>query len=162
VDRHLSQIRAFAAYHAPSAESVDMITRATFAFALENIHAFPVGTDLRGWLRAIALKLVGLDFQRARADAVSRFDQKRLDLSERGQANPYGPAEVDFLEASWNGLPDLLQKAGKLRYWEHKPTEGIAESLGRSTTSIRLALLRLRQELRRRIKVKVGEAGHVK
>ena len=160
VDRHLSHIRIFAAYHAPSSESVDAITRATFAFALENIHLFKEGTDLRGWLRAIALKLVGVEFQRAHADAVSRFEKKRLALSQRKEVNPYAPSKVEFVEASLIGLPDLLEKACKLRYWEHKSSDRIAVVLGRSATSVRLALFRLRQELRRRVRGEMKEAAH--
>ena len=162
VDRHLSAIRAFTAYHAPTSESVDEITKATFAFALDNFHFFKAGTDLRGWLRAIAVKLIAMEFDRARANAGSRFELKRLDRSERRKVDPYSPTKEEFLGASLKGLPELLQKVAKLHYQEHKSAEEISAALGRNVAAVRLALFRLRQELRRRVKTKLAESQHAK
>ena len=162
VDRHLRHIRVFTAYLAPSPESVDGITRSTFAFALENIRHFQPGTDFRGWLRAIAVRIVGVEFERVRGAALSGFEKRRLEIAERKQVDPYGVAKIDFLEASLTGLPEPLQKLYLLRYVDHKTTEQIAIALGRTGPAVRLLLFRLRQEMRRRIRAKAKEATHAK
>ncbi len=162
VDRHLLPIRVFAAYHSPALDLVDGITRETFVFALKNIHLFKSGTEFRGWLRAVALNLVRAELQRARADHADRFTEKRIAELERVECNPYDVCESEFIEGCSRQLPESLRVLLKQRYREDKSTGKIALSLGRSVTSVRLALFRLRQELGGCIQLKQREAANAR
>lgn len=162
IDRHLSHIRAFTAFQAPSFGQVDAITHGTFVFALEHIHLFKTGTEFRGWLRAVALKLVRAEIEHARTQPTGKFEKKRLAELERGENDPYSAPDVEFLEACVRQLPEALGGLVKLHYREGKPTDKIALSLGRSVASVRLNLFRLRQELRRSARTKVKEASHAR
>ena len=157
IDRHLSHVRLFAAYHAPSSELVEDITRQTFVFALNNIHLFKTGTEFRAWLRAVALKFTRTAIEEARELQTDRFSQKRFDEFERISPNPYAGCEADFLDVCAQQLPESLRVLARMHYKEGKPTAKIADRLGRSLGSVRLGLFRLRQELAVKIQLKQRE-----
>ena len=159
LDLHLPQVRTFLALRAPSPQLVDELAHDTFVFAYRHLDDFTPGTSFRAWVRAIAWNLLRAEVQRfAREqnnlDRLAAWHTEAV-LAESSSAEP--PAEAEHLQHCLDELPDALRELVTLKYRDEHSTDEIAARLQRSLVWVRVALFRVRAQLRECIETKMGK-----
>ena len=163
LDSHLTHIRTFLALRSPAAHLVDELAHDTFVFAYRRIGKFKAGTAFRAWLRAIAWNLLRQEIQRVAREQVqqARFAEWQLTDLENNFDSSAAP-EAEHLQECLNQVGEPLRELLALKYREGHTTNEIATRLKRSLAWVRVALFRVRAQLRDCIEANLIGGSRVK
>lgn len=162
VERHLEHVHAFVALRLPVAHLVDEITHETFVAAFRMMDRFTAGTNLHGWLRAIAANLVRAELNRFHREQANKlgYAQRReihLALVEEDELTSH---EAEALRECLERVPPAMRTLLNLKYHDGCKSEEIGERLQRSMAWVRTTLFRVREQLRACIESKLEGGSH--
>jgi RNA polymerase sigma-70 factor, ECF subfamily len=163
LDLHLTHVRTFLALRSPVAHLVDELAHDTFVFAYRRIGEFKPGTSFRAWLRAIAWNLLRQEIQRAAREQVqhARFAEWQLTDLENNFDSAAAP-EAEHLQECLDQVGQPLRELLALKYREGHTTDEIAARMNRSLAWVRVALFRVRAQLRSCIEANLIGGSRVK
>ncbi len=162
VDRHLAHVHSFVALRLPVAHLVDEITHETFVAAFRMMDRFTAGTNLHGWLRAIAANLVRKELDRFRREQSNKlgYSQRReIDLA-LAEEDELTSREAEALRECLEKVPPATRTLLDLKYHDGCKAEEIGARLQRSMAWVRTTLFRVREQLRGCIEAKLEGGSH--
>ena len=162
VREHQASLRGFLRVIGVKPDSVDDLAQETFLAAFRELDRFDADQDLGKWLRGIARNLARNELRKtARRCRITdgELTEHLLAETERDQA------EDNFEEHDFHSLRDCLEqlpeKSRKLitgRYADEWKAPFLADQFEMSATAVRLALMRIRKQLRACIEKKADHA----
>ena len=160
VEEHQAPLRGFVRMLGVHADSVDDLAQETFMIAFRELESFDENRDFGKWLRGIALNLVRNETRRnARRGRIleEEVTEHLLAIMEPGFAEQY------FEEADFHALRDCLeelpQKSRQLisgRYTDEWTAAILGDKFDMSATAVRLALMRIRKQLKSCIETRLA------
>ena len=163
MDLHLAHVRTFLALRSPVAHLVDELAHDTFVFAYRRIEEFKPGTSFRAWLRAIAWNLLRQEVQRVAREQVQQARFAEWQLTDfAGSSDSSAAPEAEHLQECLDQVGDPLKELLALKYREGHSASEIAARLKRSLAWVRVALFRVRAQLRECIETNLAGGSHVK
>ena len=158
------RLSAFIAAWCADASQIDDLAQRTFIWAYEHLDQYEPGTRFYAWLKAIAgnMLLSELEFQRREASNRRRYlaHMQATDciekLARKSDAMDADPAEA--LKACMDSLPPESRLLIARRYERPEPIASIARDLAKTETSVKVALFRIRQKLRKCIEGRLATA----
>ena len=153
-------LRAFVARFCPDPHRGDDIAQRAFVWAYEHLREYQAGTHFAAWLKGIARTLILSELEREeREDRNRRHYLAHLEATRLHQ-NLSGPDDTEARSAALRECLETLPGASRelvdQRYRRQVPLDQIARAGGSSEGGIKMALLRIRQTLRRCIEGKLG------
>lgn len=162
VDRHLAHVHAFVALRLPVAHLVDELTHETFVAAFRMMDRFTAGTNLYGWLRAIAGNLVRTElgrFHREQENMLGYVERREIDLA-LAEEDELTSREAEALRECLEGVPPTMRTLLDLKYHDGCNSEEIGTRLQRSMAWVRTTLFRVREQLRACVEGKLEGGSH--
>lgn len=145
-------LRAFLRMIGVARDAVDDLAQETFLIAYREWGAFDPNQDLGKWLRGIARNLVRNELRKSARRTRVLQEELTLHLLQASESAPEGP---EFDERDFHALRDcveqLPQRSRQLvsgRYADEWNASFLAEQLQMSATAVRLALMRIRRQLK--------------
>jgi RNA polymerase sigma-70 factor (ECF subfamily) len=143
-----------------SRDTAEEVLQNTNVVLCSKIHEFDGRASFLTWACTIARFEVLAARKRVLRDKLTTVDDTLLDhlsqlaLSQAGQADD----RIPLLRQCMKDLPEVQQKMIEERYRAGGSVASVAESLGRSSGSVRVTLFRSRQQLLECIEKKLAEA----
>ncbi len=150
VERYQLRLRVFASSIVASRAMVDEIVQTTFVFAYRNIGRYEPGTNFYGWLRAICRNFALEELRREVREHKKRAQYFEF-VAGAETLEAESRATEDRTEHLRNCVARLGEKARTLmerRYTRDEPIRSIAATLNRSASAVKVALFRIREQLR--------------
>lgn len=145
VKEHEAFVRRLAARLAPRPSDGDDIAQQVFLVALNRFNDFDPTRSARAWLAGIVRNMCRKAWERAMRE--ERFRRDKLAVHVESLADdPLDAAEA--LQHCIAKLPERSRQVLALRYGVGSVADEIAQSLGASAEAVRMALVRIRRELR--------------
>ena len=161
VEQYQLRLRVFAASIVASREMVDEIVQTTFLFAYRNIDRYEPGTNFYGWLRAICRNFALEELRREVREQKKRAQyldflagQEVLESESRAKED-----RTVFLRDCLARLGENARALMERRYAREEPIRTIASKLNRSTSAIKVALFRVREQLRECVEERLQTEG---
>jgi RNA polymerase sigma-70 factor (ECF subfamily) len=156
-----ARLRAFLAGYVPQAQWVDDLAQQTFVSAYRSLGQFRVGTDFGAWLRAIAYNHLRAELERA--SRRRRLEKDYLlgaaELARRLERDGAADDSLDALRDCVKSLPPTSREIVRRRYEEEAPLAEIAGKLGRSADGLKVALFKIRAQLKTCVERKRAALG---
>jgi RNA polymerase sigma-70 factor (ECF subfamily) len=131
-----------------SAEQIEEVVHCAFVNAYHKLHEFQLGQPLAPWLKAIAKHCALKEIRRLRRTARLAGEVLQAELMKtREEAEPPFD-DLAKLRRCIEKLKDDAREMVRLRYFEGKDFEAIADTLGRSAGALRVAMLQVRRLLK--------------
>ena len=147
-DRYLDKIFRFVYYKTFSQETAEDITSTIFHKALEKINSYNEGKgSFSSWLYQIARNSV-IDHYRTNKNNLSLEDVFDIGVDERTPETIDAISALKTVQAYLETLDVRQREIITLRIWEDKSYKEIAEIIGGSEASIKMAFSRGIRELR--------------
>jgi len=166
---HQAQVRAYLARYVRQREAIDDLAQETFFAAYRSLASFRGGASLRIWLLGIARNQALMFFRSERVRQTERIDSFDSALEEwlvqdleRDLEDPAAQErEVEALRGCLRQLPETSANMVSDHYFRRKTAAQIGRETRKNPGAIWIALLRIRESLRRCIekKLSVAEAG---
>jgi RNA polymerase sigma-70 factor, ECF subfamily len=143
------EVRTLIAGNSISLADVDDVAQATFLYVYQHIDQYEPGTNFRAWIRTIAGYKVKAFLEEKRRDLRNRDLLLQHYLLEQTLAAP-DDARLDRAARLEHCLGRLGERARSLvkRRYEGVPLATIAEEWHRSVPSVKMTLMRIRNQLR--------------
>jgi RNA polymerase sigma-70 factor (ECF subfamily) len=155
-------LRAYIAFHCPVRQRVDETAQEAFIWAFEHLERYTPGTAFMAWLKQIArIKLMqALEAEQREAHNRRRYLEvlhlrrchEELEAEGQEEAADRSAALRECLQK----LPEPMRRLVSERFGERRPIEALAAARNRSPGAIKMALLRIRQALRKCIEARPG------
>jgi RNA polymerase sigma-70 factor, ECF subfamily len=120
---------------------------------------FRPGTDFGAWSRTVARYQVMRHFRKTGREKVM-FSSAAVDKVAAAYAARPGGTRMDDLRAALERCLERVAPAGRTllreRYHDNVPVRTLAERNGRTESGLKMALMRLRQELARCVQARLG------
>ncbi|HMO77827.1 MAG TPA: sigma-70 family RNA polymerase sigma factor [Candidatus Paceibacterota bacterium] len=147
-DRYLDKIYRFVYYKTFNQETAEDITSSVFHKALEKISSYSESKgSFSSWLYQIARNSV-IDHYRTHKNNLSLEDVFEVGVDERTPETLDALSALKTVQKYLETLDARQREILTLRIWEDKPYKEIAEILGGSEDSIKMAFSRGIRELR--------------
>jgi len=135
------------------------VVQQVFVRAFQRLDQYEVGRGFGKWLKAIARNLVLEELRKryryqGRLDAYAQELEKRLAASEDIADGETERERRNALRECLEGLESTTQRAIRMHYVEARPTEMVAQELGRNGGAVRTLLCRARAVLRQCLEAK--------
>ncbi len=150
VECYQLRLRVFASSIVASREMVDEIVQTTFVFAYKNIDRYTLGTNFYAWLRSICRNYALEELRREVREQKKRAQYFECVVGQETLVAETREAE-DRTAFLWTCMEKLGENARTLmdrRYTREEPIRAIAKKLGRSASAVKVALFRIREQLR--------------
>jgi RNA polymerase sigma-70 factor, ECF subfamily len=152
VREHQAPLRGFLRMLGVRADSVDDLAQETFMVAFRELDRFDDREDFGTWLRGIARNLVRNEVRKsARRGRImdGELTEHLMAEAERDQADAKFE-ETDFhnLRDCLEKLPDKSRRLISARYGDEWKSSFLADQFQMSATAVRLALMRIRRQLK--------------
>jgi len=152
VREHQASLRGFLRVIGVKADSVDDLAQETFLAAFRELDRFDAEQDFGKWLRGIARNLARNEMRKsARRGRITDGELTEHLLAEAER----DPGACEFEEHDFRSLRDCLEelpeKSRRLvigRYADEWKAPFLADQFEMSATAVRLALMRIRRQLR--------------
>jgi RNA polymerase sigma-70 factor, ECF subfamily len=148
IDQTERRLRAFLALQVPDRELIDEVAHVAYITAYEKLHDYKPGTNFFAWLKRIALNHLHNECRR-RSHSAEGVEKLSLLIAP-------GPAALETEETRDRvaQLQRCMEKLGpearemlELRYQNALEPTQIGQQLGKTASSVRTMLTRLRQSL---------------
>ncbi len=147
-DRYLDHIYRFVYYKTFSKETTEDITSAVFHKALQKINTFAIEKgNFSSWLYRIARNSV-IDYYRTKKSDVSLEDVFDVGVDERTPETLDAIAALETVTKYLKTLNAKQREIITLRIWEERSYREIAELVGGTEDSVKMAFSRSIRELR--------------
>lgn len=166
---HQAQVRSYLARYVHRREAIDDLAQETFFAAYRSLGAFREQSSLRLWLLGIARNQALMFLRKEtvrRAERIDSFDvlldECLVEDLERDAAPPdLREREVKTLRGCLGQLPEGSASMVNQHYFKKMTASQIGRLTGRSAGAVWIALLRVREALRRCIERKLALAEGV-
>lgn len=145
-----------------SADAVDDLAQEAYMHAYKNLHQYELGTNFFAWLKTIARYRARSHTrsEAARTERERRFADAALLESEAGSE----PSDVECgrIEAMRTCLEKLMPQSRDLlagRYVKDLDSQSLAQVCSMPASTVRVALMRIREQLRRCVQSKLSAEG---
>ena len=158
VRRHMARVRGYLALRAPSPQLVDELAHETFLVAHGKLNTFNPGDPILAWLQTIAWQLLRRELKRYQLDRTNRtrlLDHQSI-LNDGATCSADLDGRIEQLERCLDRLEPASRELIDLRYRIGLSPQDIAKRNGQSNERVRVALYRVRQQLRRCIEHALG------
>jgi RNA polymerase sigma-70 factor (ECF subfamily) len=149
---HQGGLRAFLRMIGVVRDAVGDLAQETFLVAYREWGAFDPDQDLGKWLRGVARNLVRNELRKSARRTRLLQEEVTQHLLQVSESTPDGPEfeERDFraLRDCVEQLPQMSRKLVSGRYCDEWNASFLAEQLQMSATAVRLALMRIRRQLK--------------
>lgn len=152
VREHQAPLRGFLRVIGVQSDSVDDLAQEAFMVAFRELDRFDSREDFGTWLRGIARNLVRNEVRKnARRCRIKDTDltEHLMAEADRDQAEERYE-EIDFLNLRdcLEKLPEKSRKLVSARYADEWKSQYLADQFQMSATAVRLALMRIRRQLK--------------
>ena len=162
VREHQASLRSFLSIIGVRADSVDDLAQDTFLVAYKELDRFDEDQDFGKWLRGIARNLTRNELRKdARRSRILNNELTEHLLAEADQdqnSSTYEEADLCALRDCIEQLPDKSRKLISGRYRDEWKASFLADQFEMSATAVRLALMRIRRQLKTCIETKIADA----
>ena len=150
IDQTERRLRAFLALQVPDRELIDEVAHVAYITAYEKLHEYQAGTNFSAWLKRIARNHL-LNECRRRSHSQSNDNVEKLELliapGPAGLESEENRDRVMQLQRCMKKLGPEARELLELRYQKSMEPAEIGRQLGKSPSTVRTILTRLRQSL---------------
>jgi len=163
---HQAQVRAYLARYVRHRDAIDDLAQETFLAAFRSLHAFRGTSSLSLWLLGIARNQALMflrrelgrragrsTFEALAAEALAE-DLARAPLDDEGASR-----EIEALRGCLRELPESSAEMVRRHYFERMSASQIARATDRTPGAVWVALMRVRDLLRRCVERKMAMSG---
>jgi len=162
VREHQSSLRGFLRMIGVHPDAVEDLAQETFLVAYRELDSFDADQDLAKWLRGIARNLVRNEIRKsARRTRILHTDltDHLLCQAEDDQAEPrFDEPDFRALRDCVEQLPEKSRQLVEGRYADEWNASFLADQFAMSATAVRLALMRIRRQLKGCIEKRIANA----
>jgi len=161
------RLRSFIATYCPDRDLADDIAQSTFVWAYEHLMEFRPGTRFYSWLKAIARNTLLAELEsmkrstRNRRAYLKHLQAVSCQYSLKSESGESDPELLDALRQCVKKLSSRCQWMIRRRYEERDSVNAIAERLGTTPGTVKVALFRVRRSLQKCVEGLVGKAQSV-
>ncbi len=162
--RHQSALRGFIISMMPGSPDVEDVLQDTNVVIWEKMDSFEVGTNFRAWVFAIAKNAVLAHLRKAKRDRSPGVNEKLTNLI----AETWYQREAGDLSKKEIALQHCLGKLDQseraiieARYSKDDNLNTLAATTARPASTLRVALFRIRERLRRCISSRIAIEGRL-
>lgn len=148
--RHQQAVQAYVLSIEPNFADAQDIVQQVFLTVSRKAMTWTAGTDFLSWACTVA-RYETLHFQRTRARRVGRLDEDVIELLHAGEVHDETlfQREVAAMQRCLDKLPPRARQLVSMRYHSAQMPEEIAPIVGWTVNSVRVALSRARDALRK-------------
>lgn len=152
VKQHQVGLRAFIRCLGVRKDSVDDLAQETFLLAHMEMEQFRKGEDFGKWLRGLARNLVRNEMRklarrcRLMDEGITQHLIAKAELTQ--EEKPFQLEDFDILSQCINKLPEKSKDLIIGRYEDDLNATTLAQKFQMTATAVRLALMRIRKQLR--------------
>lgn len=162
VHEHQAPLRGFLRMLGVSSDSVDDLAQETFMIAYRELDRFDEDRDFGKWLRGIALNEVRNETRRAaRRGRILKEEvtEHLLAIMESGHDEErFDTRDFFALRDCLASLPEKSRQLISGRYQDEWDASILADKFEMSATAVRLALMRIRRQLKTCIEERISNA----
>ncbi len=159
LEREAAQLASFVLALVGERHCADDLTQSTFLELWRIRRSFRPGTNFGAWSRTVARYQILRHFRRKGREKVM-FSSGAVDAVAAAYAAPAADARGEERRAALERCLDAVAPAErallKERYNDDVPVRTLAERTGRTEGGLKMALMRLRQELARCVQTRLG------
>jgi len=163
VKEHQVALRSFVRRLGVRSDAVDDLAQETFLLAYHELDRFHEGEDFGKWLRGIARNLVKNEMRklarRCRITDEELTQHLIMKSDEKMSENTYDNEDISALQECMNQLTDRSKGLVSGKYKEGSSALLLAEKFEMTATAVRLALMRVRRQLKGCIEKRVAHVG---
>lgn len=154
-----SYIRGLGIYN----HAVDDIAQEAFIVAYKKMESFDTDLDFGHWLRGIAKNIVRNELRkksrqnRILNETLTQYLVDEIELSHR--PFDYNGEELSALNECITNLPDKSRDLIRKRYSEECNATELGKHFEMTATAVRIALMRIRTQLKKCIDLRIGYEG---
>lgn len=163
---HQAQVRAYLARYVRRRDAIDDLAQDTFLAAFRSLSSFRGTSSLRLWLLGIARNQALMFLRRELGRRSGRASFEALteewlaqDLAVQPVEDEGAAREVEALRGCLRELPEPSADMVRRHYFERMSASQIAKATDRSPGAVWVALMRVRDALRRCVERKMAMSG---
>ena len=154
----MGKVRSYLAMRAPNHQLVDELAQETFLIAHQKLASFRSSDPILAWLQSIAWQLLRRERKRYLLDQKNHSRLiDHLSIFETAEFEQARDDRVEYLERCLERLDDTAKGLVEQRYVKGMNPKEMSDQSGKSSTAIRIALYRCRQQLRECIEQQSGK-----
>lgn len=161
VKRHQAHVRAYLGSHIPNRVAVDDLAQEVFITMHRGLAKYDGSVPLIAWLIGIArhrklayLRTEARRLTREGGDIESALAGWRLDAASEPENCERTALQLETLERCMEKLAEHQNRLVKAHYYEGTGLDTLARELGRTCGAVRVALMRVREALRKCVEAK--------
>ncbi len=162
VREHQASLRSFLRMIGVHPDAVEDLAQETFLVAYRELESFDADQDLAKWLRGIARNLVRNEIRktarRSRILHTDLTDHLLCQAEEDGAEPRFEEHDFHALRDCVEQLPEKSRRLVEGRYADEWNATFLADQFAMSATAVRLALMRIRRQLRTCIEKRIANA----
>jgi len=167
VRRHQGRVRAFISGFVRQADVIDDLAQDVFFAAYRSLATYNGECALSTWLLGIARNRAMNYLRREASRRAQEAGELRSllagwraeQLEQQEKAPEECTRELSALDECIKSLPENSSRILAEFYYENRSSKAIAQELGKSESSVRMTLLRIRQQLRACVDRRLHIAG---
>lgn len=153
-------VRGFVVRHLGDIQQADELAQDVFVAAFRKIDSYREEGPIGAWLIGIARNHVRMFLrEKSRSQPLSldtMLDEAQLVVLDEEKDDEAEQLKVDALNSCIRALPEVQHALLMRFYYQSESAEAIANSLSQKPGTIRMALLRIRKQLRTCVESKLG------
>lgn len=152
IERYQQKLQSTLSFYCTNEHEVEYFLHETFVKAYTRLKKFNCDYPFFPWLKTIALNLIR-DEIRSRK---SLSEDAREFLLNQLSTDQISEHKLEILKNCIGELESSQQEILKLRYWAKNGIDELAQKLSRKPSALKMQLLRIRESLKRCMKLKAG------
>jgi RNA polymerase sigma-70 factor (ECF subfamily) len=156
------RLRSYILWSCPDPDAVDDLAQEVYIYAYRNLDKYQTGTNFLAWLKQAAHFRVLNRAQSVSARAhreESYFEELMLAAAARTEPPEGTDERIVFLRECLGKLSESSMDLIRGRYEKNLDANELAKLIKKSSAAIRVALLRIREQLRRCVESKISTEG---
>ncbi len=161
IERYQGKLQSALSFYCQNSRDVQYFLHETFVMAYSKLNKFNKSYPFYPWLKTIAVNLLREEIRKRKSlsERAAKYMETQLDLESSSTVRD---SKLDALQGCMNELDDTQKELMKKRYWAKESISFLAEKMQRKPSALKMQVLRIRESLKKCIKVKLEvESGTV-
>ncbi|MCH2206182.1 MAG: sigma-70 family RNA polymerase sigma factor [Lentisphaerales bacterium] len=154
IDRHQHKLQSALAFYCQSTNDVQHYLHESFVMAYTKLSQFNQEYSFYPWLKKISLNLLRGDIRKNKSlsERAVKYMEMQLNADdEHAQEDD----KLTALQGCINELETGQQQLLKNRYWQKESIDTLASKLDRKPSALKMQVMRIRESLKKCIKLKM-------
>ena len=154
IDRYQEKLQSALAFYCQNRNDVEQFLHETFVMAYSKLSRFNQDYPFYPWLKAISLNLLRESIRKNKSLSERAVKYMEMQLIADEQSSQKDD-RLTALQGCINELEQGQQQLLKNRYWQKESIDALASKLDRKPSALKMQVMRIRESLKKCIKLKM-------